>query len=967
LGDIALKSDQGQLVVTDAQGNVVPIGGSGAVLENVVHTVAGGGLDTDYTQGPATTKDLNAGGNVSIASAVKDKSGNLYIAEYDAGNAGRILKVDTDGQMSIYVEYNDPNLPEPIQSFGTSSPLAVSPNGEILFAYTGASSGSHTVRRKSDGTFVEYLDTAGDPYAAVAIWVDQTDTTFIIIPSFLVYLYPTGVVTVNGAFIDLSSDAIEGTSLVTDTDGNIYVGAVSVNSTQCGVIYKFDSNGINRITFAGNDSTTGYAGDGGPAAEALFQSVILGIDGADNIYVADTGNNRVRKIYAAAPNLINTIVGNGDGGFNGDEQPGTLTVVHPTVVYSDADGILYITDNSSGRVRKWGNLVVPGATGPAGSSGVSSFTFVVDDGTPTILSNTAVRLKESTRDIVISAETFDVSNNGLYFECVLPSVSEMNSNNRLYTGGYWYWAEMTTDLSGESFIKFNSDLTIGVQQPYVAGDILSIFYSGMNVKYTLKSSSGSVKYIAYGPYNNGKNESMYIGFDNSEAGSFTADISGVKFYVTGQSLLGPGSITFTYDQNINEDANGYPVQLNATDIQFAEITGDIMASVETFDIVAQGLYFTCIVPDVRTMQSNVFYLGGWNYWGELDVSGSVQVISFRGGLNSSDDYVCQSGDRFTMVYDGTNINFTLRGSVDIDYSSPYGEDVIEYFGTGFEDSNDTDLVVTVRDIHMYVIGGGSGGGVGATGPTGPAGDPGGATGATGAVGDEGPTGETGPTGPAGESGPIGSTGETGPTGPTGETGPIGPSGLPGAGSSLLSYTDPGSSDGTLGQMFYNITSSTLFGPKLGGTNIIKINSIASSDWSFYFTDSDTSNPWEIQNGAVYANSTQKLKIIYTGGDSQTLIMTIVGRSSGTVPGFSAGTEYYILNNMVSGGNQITVTFGGITVLDIEPYSVAGEWPTTLTVQGNSSYWATPYTMTVTEAINRLAAAIFGLNGGSKIA
>lgn len=148
---------------------------------------------------------------------------------------------------------------------------------------------------------------------------------------------------------------------------------------------------------------------------------------------------------------------------------------------------------------------------------------------------------------------------------------------------------------------------------------------------------------------------------------------------------------------------------------------------------------------------------------------------------------------------------------------------------------------------------------------------------------------------------------------------------------------------------------------------MKVNSIVTSEWAFYFTDGDGSNPQQIQNGAVYADPTQTLKVVYSGGDTQTLVTTVVGHSSGTVPNFSAGESYDNLNNMPSGGSQITVAFGGTSVLDIEPYVVSSEWPALIAVQADPSYWAVPYTMTVTEAINRLAAAIYGLNGGSKIA
>ena len=103
--------------------------------------------------------------------------------------------------------------------------------------------------------------------------------------------------------------------LVIDTSGNIYVAEYGNNT-----IRKITPSGI-ITTYAGN-GTPGYSGDGGPASAAkLSAPVKLAIDNVGNIYVADHGNNVIRKITPAG--IISTFAGTGTAGFYGDAGPAT--------------------------------------------------------------------------------------------------------------------------------------------------------------------------------------------------------------------------------------------------------------------------------------------------------------------------------------------------------------------------------------------------------------------------------------------------------------------------------------------------------------------------------------------------------------------------------------------------------------------------------------------------------------------
>jgi len=100
-------------------------------------------------------------------------------------------------------------------------------------------------------------------------------------------------------------------------------------------------------------------GDGGPATEAsLVWPEGIALDGAENLYIADSVNNRVRRVDRAT-RTITTVAGNGRYGFSGDGAPATESMLRtPHDVAVDHAGNLYIADQGNDRIRR-----VDGATG----------------------------------------------------------------------------------------------------------------------------------------------------------------------------------------------------------------------------------------------------------------------------------------------------------------------------------------------------------------------------------------------------------------------------------------------------------------------------------------------------------------------------------------------------------------------------------------------------------------------------
>jgi sugar lactone lactonase YvrE len=116
----------------------------------------------------------------------------------------------------------------------------------------------------------------------------------------------------------------------------------------------------------------GFAGDGGPATEALlWDPYAISLDQLGNLYILDRHNNRVRKVDQAG--IITTLAGVGTQGFSGDGGPATAAEIGPTNGLAvDVAGNVYIGDVDNARIRKVdleGIITTIAGTGERGFSG----------------------------------------------------------------------------------------------------------------------------------------------------------------------------------------------------------------------------------------------------------------------------------------------------------------------------------------------------------------------------------------------------------------------------------------------------------------------------------------------------------------------------------------------------------------------------------------------------------------------
>jgi uncharacterized protein (TIGR03437 family) len=300
-----------------------------AGAQGIIQTLAGNGNAAfSGDGGPATVAALNLMKGLAI-----DGTGNLYIA--DTGNM-RIRRVSAAGFIST-----------------------VAGNGLSGFSGDG---GSSVAASMSDVTGVA-LDKSGNFYIA-----DDSNRVIRKVDA-------NGIITTiagNGVQ-GFSGDGGPATSamlgrpvaLAFDAAGNLYF-TDSVNQR----VRKIGISGI--ITTIAGNGLDAYSGDGGPATSASLGTPIgIAIDAAGNVYVADGDNNRIRKI---TPNgIISTVAGNGGEGFSGDSGPATSAALNiPSDVSVDPSGNLYIADAGNNRVRKvdaFGTITTVAGTAENGFSG----------------------------------------------------------------------------------------------------------------------------------------------------------------------------------------------------------------------------------------------------------------------------------------------------------------------------------------------------------------------------------------------------------------------------------------------------------------------------------------------------------------------------------------------------------------------------------------------------------------------
>ncbi|HXJ40274.1 MAG TPA: hypothetical protein VNH18_13425 [Bryobacteraceae bacterium] len=133
--------------------------------------------------------------------------------------------------------------------------------------------------------------------------------------------------------------------IAADKAGNLFI-ADQFNHR----IRRITPNGI--ISTVAGTGTAGYAGDGGPATSAQINTPSgICVDPAGNLYIADVGNQRIRKVDTSG--TITTLAGNGSRAYGGDGGPAVNASFYNAVrVAVDPSGNVLVADQSNHRIRR---------------------------------------------------------------------------------------------------------------------------------------------------------------------------------------------------------------------------------------------------------------------------------------------------------------------------------------------------------------------------------------------------------------------------------------------------------------------------------------------------------------------------------------------------------------------------------------------------------------------------------------
>ena len=333
----------------------------------IITTVAGSGrYDFCGDDGLATSACLKSPQGLAV-----DADGNLFIADV---NNSRIRRVDAVTQIITTVAgsrlffFCGDGGPATSACLQTPRAVAFDAAGNLLVADTG----DHRIRVVDAATGIittvagngSYA-TCGDGGPAIDACVGfpeglavGPDGSLFIVDGLSVRRVDAGtqiITTVAGSFdYGFCGDGGPATSacfnnaldLAVDAQGNLFIADAGNNR-----IRRVDAATQIITTFAG-DGSLSFCGDGGPAASAcLFQPFGVALDAGGNVLVADTHNNRIRSIDAAG--IIDTLAGNGSESFCGDGDPAiTACLGSPFGIAFDAGGDLLIADRDNHRIRR---------------------------------------------------------------------------------------------------------------------------------------------------------------------------------------------------------------------------------------------------------------------------------------------------------------------------------------------------------------------------------------------------------------------------------------------------------------------------------------------------------------------------------------------------------------------------------------------------------------------------------------
>jgi uncharacterized protein (TIGR03437 family) len=336
--------------------------------DGVIRTIAGGGALLADVTGDATAAKLAGARNVAV-----DWSGNVYVSEF---NGHRVYRITVDGVIVVVAGTgvagdSKEDVAATLGQLSYPKGLAVDTGGTLYIS----DSGNHAIRKVSNGV-LSTLVRGGKAGAAAAVLYN-----------------PTGVAVDSAGdlyFSDNGNARIRRVpaggsvaSTVVSKDTAVASGSVALSSWRdlavdsSGAIYVADGQRVAKCagstvqTIAG-DGTYEFRANGTSATmNRLYGPYGVAVDAAGYLYIADQGNNRIRKVSSSG--LMTTIAGPGDGRTAGDGGLAVAaSVFEPAGVAPDGFGNVWIAEYQAHRLRRVGRdgiISTAAGTGEAGFQG----------------------------------------------------------------------------------------------------------------------------------------------------------------------------------------------------------------------------------------------------------------------------------------------------------------------------------------------------------------------------------------------------------------------------------------------------------------------------------------------------------------------------------------------------------------------------------------------------------------------
>jgi len=379
---IALDA-QGNIYIADTQNHRIR---RFVAAQNRMETFAGTGTGGFTGQNaPATAAQLL----LPTAVAVNRNNGDVFIA--DRGN-GRIRRVRAGSISTVAGGGSSVAVPGPATTFDLALTVgvAIDSNEQLLVTDDGhkrifrVQVGSNLIQAVAGVPSVQAAGDNGPATQAVLFQpsgaaIDIDGALFIsdVIDNRIRRVAPNGIITTFAGTGALGSPAASGGAAIAsnlgrprgmafDRNRNLFVA-----SSWGGSVFRITPAGAISV-FAGG-ATIGFSGDGGQATAARLNVPYgVAVDRNDNVYIADSGNNRVRRVDPRG--VITTVAGAGQAGFSGDGGAAFAAQLNsPRAVAVDGQGNLYIADSGNHRVRRVGSdgvIRTVAGTGVAGGAGV---------------------------------------------------------------------------------------------------------------------------------------------------------------------------------------------------------------------------------------------------------------------------------------------------------------------------------------------------------------------------------------------------------------------------------------------------------------------------------------------------------------------------------------------------------------------------------------------------------------------